>query len=443
MKISFDNVSFKPQEPDKNKKPQPKKPLPPQIQKAVTKAKTGAIIGLFLLPTLGIVKNCSTGKDPNKIVIVDAPADTTNREKYVEVSEPSVYVVKSGDSPARIAKKHGISTRRLLAFNNMDEKSLIYPNDTLLIPESFTAKNIESLEDVAKMSGISEDYLETLIDFEKFHNKIYKDRNGNETIGIGHLVRNDAGVRDRLGKVGKERRHLVARLHVELVRLHLHAGGIVQRALGLDAHEHVLHLPVLFFEVVHVVGRNQSDVRLARELHQKRQDLLLFGNAVILDLNVKVLAERFFHLQGKRLCLFVLARKKKARNTPRKAGREADDAVRMLFEDGIVDARAVVVAVYKGKRIELDEVDVARLVFGEQDKVIGLLIDVLAVVVHDVEFAADDRLDLIFLALFGKLQGGVHVAVIGDRNRVDAVVYAMTHQIVHLDGAVQKTVLRM
>ena len=191
MKISFNNVSFKPQEPDKNKKPQPKKTLPPQMQKAVTKAKTGAIIGLFLLPTLGIVKNCSTGKDPNKIVIVDAPADTTNREKYVEVSEPSVYVIKSGDSPAKIAKKHGISTRRLLAFNNMDEKSLIYPNDTLLIPESFTAKNIESLEDVAKMSGISEDYLETLIDFEKFHNKIYKDRNGNETIGIGHLVKPD------------------------------------------------------------------------------------------------------------------------------------------------------------------------------------------------------------------------------------------------------------
>ena len=75
----------------------------------------------------------------------------------------------------------------------------------------------------------------------------------------------------------------------------------------------------------------------------------------------------------------------------------------MFLEDGIIDARTVIVAVHKGERIELDEVDVARLVFGEQNEVICLLIDVLTVIVHDVELAADDRLDLILLALFRKL----------------------------------------
>ena len=189
MKISFNDVSFRPQGTNNNKKPQPKKNLPPQMQKALTKAKTGAIVGLFLLPTLGIVKHCSTDNDPNKIVIVDEPADTTNRAKYVETTPASVYVIKSGDSPARIAKEHGVSTRRLLALNDMDSKSVIYPNDTILIPESYSAKNIETLKDVAKMSGISKDYLETLIEFEQLHNTIYKDRNGNETIGVGHLVK--------------------------------------------------------------------------------------------------------------------------------------------------------------------------------------------------------------------------------------------------------------
>ena len=192
MKVSFKGVEFNPQKTDKNNKQNSdKKAVQTPVQKAVTKAKTGAIIGLFLLPTLGVVKHCSTNNDPNNIVIVDEPADTTNREKYVDVTDAGFYVVKSGDTPAGIAKKHNISTRRLLAENAMNATDMIYPKDTLLIPPSYTAKNIETLEDVAKMSGISTEYLETLIDFEGLHSTIYKDRNGNETIGIGHLVKPD------------------------------------------------------------------------------------------------------------------------------------------------------------------------------------------------------------------------------------------------------------
>lgn len=192
MKVSFYGTSFNPLNQDKNnKKTTDKKAQQTPVQKAVTKAKTGAVIGLFLLPTLGIVKHCSTDNDPNKIVIVDEPADTTQRAKYVDTTDATFYVVQSGDTPAGIAKKHGISTRRLLANNAMNAEDVIYPKDTLLIPQSYKAKNIETLKDVAKMSGISTDYLETLIGFEQLHNTIYKDRNNNETIGIGHLVKPD------------------------------------------------------------------------------------------------------------------------------------------------------------------------------------------------------------------------------------------------------------
>ena len=137
MKVSFKSIDFKSQKSGKNNKQNSdKNVVQTPAQKALTKAKTGAIVGLFLLPTLGIVKHCSTDNDPNKIVIVDEPADTTNRAKYVKTTPASMYVIKSGDSPARIAKEHGVSTRRLLALNDMDSKSVIYPNDTILIPES-------------------------------------------------------------------------------------------------------------------------------------------------------------------------------------------------------------------------------------------------------------------------------------------------------------------
>ncbi len=194
MEVSFYGVNPKPQKPVKNNRENtPPKTAPAPVQKAISKARTGAIIGLFLLPALGIVKNCSNSPkgDPNKIVIVDEPADTTERENYIEKTDAQFYVVKSGDTPAGIAKKHGVSTRRLLAQNGMDSKSVIYPKDTLLIPQAYIAKNIETLDDVAKMSGISTDYLEALVGFEQFHDTIYKDRNKNETIGVGHLVKPD------------------------------------------------------------------------------------------------------------------------------------------------------------------------------------------------------------------------------------------------------------
>ena len=193
MEVSFYGSNFVPKKPDKNNKDSNKThtTAPSAVQKAVSKAKTGAIIGLFLLPSLGIVNKCSQNNDPNKIIIVDAPVDTTEREKYIETTDVTFYTVKSGDTPAGIAKKHGISTRRLLAQNGLTGKSVIYPKDTLLIPQAYQARNIESLKDIEKMSGLGQDYLNTLIEFEQFRNTVYKDRNKNETIGIGHLVKSD------------------------------------------------------------------------------------------------------------------------------------------------------------------------------------------------------------------------------------------------------------
>lgn len=193
MNISFNKISFKAiekKDTKENKKSHKSISNPIDIS-SFPKIRNGAIAALFLLPTLGIVKTCNNGiqnANPNEIIIVDAPADTTYRSDYTDKTDRTFYKVKSGDSPYSIAKKHNISLRRLLAANGMNKTDIIHPDETLLIPESYRVKNINTLEDISKMSGLSMDYLKFLCDIEEKHNTVYKDRNNNETIGIGHLL---------------------------------------------------------------------------------------------------------------------------------------------------------------------------------------------------------------------------------------------------------------
>ena len=85
--------------------------------------------------------------------------------------------------------------------------------------------------------------------------------------------------------------------------------------VGLDADEDFLGQAVLFGQVVTVVGCHQSDVQLSCQPNQLRQDVLLLLDAVVLQLDEKVvLAE---HIQIKLrgfLCLPVIVAGQRARN---------------------------------------------------------------------------------------------------------------------------------
>lgn len=169
------------------------------IEALPKKAKTASVVAMFLLPTLGIVNKC-TGSDPNKIVIIENPIDVEAQKEFVDKKDCTFHVVQKGDNIYNIGKKYGITQRRLLAVNNLTTKSIIHPNDTILIPESYTVKNVKTLDDVSKATGLSMDYLETLKDFEKVYFKAENDRNNNPTVGVGHLVTKD----ERAKYLGRE-----------------------------------------------------------------------------------------------------------------------------------------------------------------------------------------------------------------------------------------------
>ena len=197
MKLTNDKASFRDlQSVKKIEKKEKKTNSKPEFisKKSLSDIKASAIAAMFLLPAIG-VRSCYNPqeKKENKIEYTDKISTELSTEdiyeKYTDFKPQRIYVVKKGDTPDKIAQNHNVSTMRLLAENNLTTKSIIQPNDELWIPESYTVKNIENLDDIAKLVKLDKQYLEDLCKFETFSNKIYYDANGNATIGVGHLVK--------------------------------------------------------------------------------------------------------------------------------------------------------------------------------------------------------------------------------------------------------------
>ena len=145
--------------------------------------KTGAIVALFLLPTLGVVNKCTSDKDETNIINI------YENNKFVEKKDATLHVVKDGDNLSKIARKHNVSVIRLCKTNGILSRDLIHPDDTIIIPPSYTVKNVSNLNEVAEATGFSKNFLVGLVNFEKVCYKPYKDAYGHFTIGIGHLVK--------------------------------------------------------------------------------------------------------------------------------------------------------------------------------------------------------------------------------------------------------------
>lgn len=114
-------------------------------------------------------------------------ASENARNKFVKITKNPDYTIKKGDTAASIAEKFGVSAEALLKLNSLDEKNLTI-DETVKIPETRTAKNVRNINDTAKATGLSVEYLKALENMEEKHNKIYTDKNGVKTIGIGHAL---------------------------------------------------------------------------------------------------------------------------------------------------------------------------------------------------------------------------------------------------------------
>lgn len=132
-------------------------------------------------------KNANNGIQMYREISDEEITKENTRNKFVKIIKNPDYVIKEGDTAGTVAKKFNVSTEALLALNAIDEKKLKI-GQTIKIPERHEVKNVKSIEDAAKATGFSLDYLKSLEKMEEKHNKIYTDKNGVKTIGIGHAL---------------------------------------------------------------------------------------------------------------------------------------------------------------------------------------------------------------------------------------------------------------
>ena len=253
---------------------------------------------------------------------------------------------------------------------------------------------------------------------------------------------------DGLRQVRKQRRHLLRRLQVVVVAREAHAVGIVERLVHLDAEQDVVELAVLAVHIVQVVRRDESDIVLLGELDEAGVGLALLRQAVVLDLEEEVLtAEDLEVFAHERVSALHIVLQDGARDLAGNAGREADDALVVLAQEVLVDARLVVHALDVGQRDELDEVAVARLVLREQDQmVVADAIDLAVLLARargHIDLAADDGLHALLLCLFVEVDDAVHGAVVGDGDAVHAERFRRLDEFLDAARTVEQAELRV
>ena len=255
---------------------------------------------------------------------------------------------------------------------------------------------------------------------------------------------------DGLGVLREDPPHLLGALHVEVVGVELHPLLVAEGLAGADAEEDFVRERVVLREVVRVVRGDELEADLLAEARHHRHDLLLVGDAVVLDLEEEVLgAEDVLELQRGIARLGVIASGEALGDFALEARREDDQPFAVLAEELLVDPRLVVEAFDEAFRDELDEVLVAGVVRGEDDEVVvragvrllvfdGRLVEAGAV--RDVHLAADDRLDPRPFHGVVELDGPEHVAVVGDGARRHAELRHPFRERVGPAGAVEKGV---
>ena len=96
---------------------------------------------------------------------------------------------------------------------------------------------------------------------------------------------------------------------------------------------------------------------------------------------------------------------------------------------------------------EFDQILIADIIFCQEGEVVAFVVDVGFFLepgpIGDINFNADDRLDVVFFAGGVKINDPIHGAVVGQCNRAHAVLFGELDHILDLGHAVQERVVGM
>ena len=250
-----------------------------------------------------------------------------------------------------------------------------------------------------------------------------------------------------LGRIGKEPLHLLRAFHIELVAVEAEAFFIVNLRARLHAQHHVVGVRVLAAQVMRVVGRHQRNIQFLFQFKERLVNPLFFLEALVLNLQVKVaLAEDVLVLLGHAARLFVAPGQQLLAQFPGQAARQADQALRVLGQITLADARLAIKAVQRSLGGDPHQIPVALLVLGQHEQMVALVAlarSAMVLVLADVELAAQDRLDPFGLGGRKKVHRPVDVPVVGHRHRLLPQGSHTVHEFMNVASPVQQRVLGM
>ncbi|MCL4535757.1 MAG: hypothetical protein M1370_11445 [Bacteroidetes bacterium] len=242
--------------------------------------------------------------------------------------------------------------------------------------------------------------------------------------------------------LAEDPRHLFGTSQVEILGLHPHPVGIVHGGVGLDAEQDLLGVGVLLADVVDVVGGDHRNAHSAAQLQHAAVDLNLVGEAVVLDLQVVAVRAHQVAVEGggPRRGVQVVPQDGASHLAGWAAGGD-DQALVVLLEQLVVDARLVVEPLQLGLADQIHEGLVAGEVLGQQKQVRGAFVLGLPVVhaaLGHVGLDTDERLYARGLGGQVKLDGAVHGAVVGEGKGRHAELFGPAHQVLNLPQSVQQ-----
>ena len=184
-------------------------------------------------------------------------------------------------------------------------------------------------------------------------------------------------------------------------------------------------------------------VQVLRDRLQPDVDDLLLVDALVLHLEEEVVRAEDVAIRGRRVeRLPLLLGADAGRDLTLEAAAQPDQALRVLRQQLLVDARLVVEALGVARRHQLDQVVVALVGLGQQHQVVGGLARRAAlrppVPGRDVDLAAEDRIDPALARLVVEHDRREHVAVLGDRRRRHLQLDALVEQLLDPAGAVEQ-----
>ena len=264
---------------------------------------------------------------------------------------------------------------------------------------------------------------------------------------------------ERVRNFAEDLGHLLSGFEIELVCGELHAMRIAHGLAGLNAEQELLGVGILVMQVVTIVGGDEGNARFLGEAEQIPVDTYLDGQALVLDFEEEVaLAEDVAEAVGIFAGLVEFFFDHAFGHGTTQTGGKGDEPFAVLAEEFIVDAGLVVEAFQETSGDEFDQIAVAFEGFAEKNEVIGATsagLEVVAVLgdgpgllspfeaaaLGNVDFTADDRLDVALGGLIEEIGSGKEVAMVGDGHSGHFLPGGFVEKFGSFARAVKKTVI--